>query len=514
MSTSFLVRRKKKEKKRKGASADDMASGLPSIVLYAGSAATYLCEAGDVQPTYPFLQPISEELLRQLQLTSSTTALSNGADCSSSHMQHNAAWIRTHVFPLLRHRTMFLVLPLSSSASYREEWVRLCFHADVQVRRLVVVSDTVADGFACGCRSCVVLHASLNAVSVSRVEEGCSVRYGNSHVGSVQSLCGETVTAKLAEHLPTLAADVALRNATKQGSGSDDEEKSDAAADVSGMASCEIDVDLFDGSYRDELVHTFGYKAYCAAIAIPRQQQLNAESRSNSKGKGKGKGKGRAQKRGRASDSLLDALHHAYPRAVREAPGQLEKLLARVVQGSVRAVDENTEPCIVAGEALAVPCLQQLYTYVARHCGSAVWATAELERKARQRRRTQADHGTSDNAGRTRADEQHPGEAHHEAGNRSCRSPRTKLSDQTSSSGSSISTSEDEDSDDDSYDDDADNLWLHIQPTPLPSAPWWLPLLGASVISRLTDHDLQRALITEEEARESNGTIVHWKILL
>lgn len=499
-----------------------MTSTAPAIVIYAGSAATYICEEGDVQPTYPTLPPFTEELLRSLQQSQSAVP----------HTKQNVTFLVKYFFPLLRRRTVVLVLPLSSTTGYREEWVRFCFHAAVQVRHLVVLSDTVADSFACGQVNCAVLHVSLHGVSVSRVSAGCSTRYGNSHVGSLHALCGDGVTAKVVELLPRAAAAKAVRNAeAQQQRFRREEESDDTDEDVDGAATVEwsfandvdLGVDLTDLRYRDALVYAFGYRAYRAVIVAPQQQQLDAASQRSMKGKGKGKGQKHAS-------SLLDKLRQSYPREVREAPGQLEKLLARVVQGgSEEGVAGVTTPCILAGEALALPFMQQLYTYLIHHCGSAVWDAVEEERRAKQRRMRlgakEAEYHAMDNR-HSGGDEsenakaQSGGEACHKraaAGAdksflaRPHKRSREEATDLSSSSGS---TDEDATSDSDDEEESEEELWLHRQPTPLPTAPWWLPLLGASVLSRLAPKDLQRASILEEEARESNGTVVHWKMLL
>lgn len=463
-----------------------MASASPAIVLYAGSAATYVCEAGDVQPTYPHLQPITEDLLKLLHSASAQTVPAAVADRQKTRLGGGAvAALRQHLVPLLRHRTVFLVLPLASSASYQEEWVRWCFHADVAVRRLLVLSDTVADSFACGQDSCVVLHASLHTISVSRVKAGCSTRYGNSRVGSVQGLCGEAAAAKLAAEVSRVAAALSVQRC---GSGSDDEEEGASAADSSARgAEASLMVDLSAAEYRNSLVHAFGYQVYRAVIAVPQQERL----RRAAQGTGKGKGKGR----GASTPSLLDALKQAYPREVRHAPGQVEKLVARVAQGVVSTPSvAESEPCILAGEALAVPYMTELLRCVLRRCGDKTWTAVEHEQRARQRR-LRAQRGDADGT--------------YEAEATAAKRHKTESSEDTStsSSTSSSSSASDEESEED------EDVWLHLQPTPLPTAPWWLPLLGASLVSRLPESDLQRITITEDEARESNGTIVHWKML-
>ncbi|KPI90367.1 hypothetical protein ABL78_0443 [Leptomonas seymouri] len=482
-----------------------MASSSPAIVLYAGSAATYICEAGDVQPTYPLVQPITKEVLCELQSSQFSTSSSSLGDRKTSHVKQSTAVLRKHLLPLLHDRTVFLVLPLSSSTSYSEEWVRFCFHAEVHVRRLVVLSDTIADSFACNRNSCIVLHVSLSTVSVCRVEAGCSTRYGNSHVGGVHALCGggETVMLKMVERLPTVAAAMATSKAeTTSGSAEEGDDDGMAANDISYTE--ELGIDLSDVKYRDELIRAFGYKAYRAVIVVPQQQRMDAASKPPAKGKGKGSD--RVQRRSRASSSVLNALRRAYPREVREAPGQLEKLLARVVQGGSVAPSslEETEPCILAGEALAVPYVRQLYAFIICRCGGAVWDAVELERRAKQRRVSAglSERGYVDGASMTQQGTE--GASFDPDKGSSIPMPKRIKKEASDSSDSS--------SDDRESDDDDD--WLHLQPTPLPTAPWWLPLLGASVVSRLPDQDLQRAYITEEEARESNGNVVHWKVLL
>jgi hypothetical protein len=484
-----------------------MASSLPAIVLYAGGAATYVCEEGDVQPTYPYVQPITEELLRSLEVSPSATASCNtGGDRLAPSVKQSTTLIRHYLFPLLHERTVFVVLPLGSSASYREGWVRLCFGAEVRVRRLVVLSDAVASSFACGRTRCVVLHASLQGVSVSRVEAGSSIRYSNSRVGSVQDLCGEAAAMKLAENLPAVAAAAAVAVRCSQGSSEGDEDET-AAVCPGNVENVALTVDLTELKYRDALVHAFGYRAYRNAIAVPQQRRVDAERRSSVGGKGKGGG--------RASLSLLTALRRAYPREVRDAPGELEKLLARVVQGgSTSSSSDETEPCILAGETLAVPYMQQLFIEVVQRCGGAVWAAVEKDRKAKQRQASSSSSdqrsGTAETAHQRKSKEEiGPGDL----GNKPSTPLHKRFKKEMGTStcyGSSSSISDESGSD---YDDD-DDMWLHLQPTPLPTAPWWLPLLGASVVSRLSDQDLQRAVITEEEARESNGTVVHWKVLL
>ncbi|CAJ1990947.1 hypothetical protein conserved [Leishmania donovani] len=531
-------------------------SGDPlALVVYAGQMATYVCEGGDVQPTYPILNSITEEVLRLLrQEQCQTTAPDQSAPASASSAMHTSGdrtWLlkqqaqelRYHFLPLLLGRFVLLVVPLSSTASYREEWTRLCFDSHVRARRLVMLTDTVASAFACGMDSGVVVHASLSTVSMCRVEEGCSTRYSNSHMGSLQMLCGVKLSLQLAEEWPKVANSVTTSNSTSvpalgpvKGAEVDTAVEGDADKHLwssGGGAS----VDLKNPAYRDTLVRAFGFKAYRDVIvrAQMEAQQHQAAMTTSSKGKGKGGTRQRAP-------SLLDDLHRKYPRGVRRAPGQLEKLLARVVQGgpttpASAAFLEGGEPCVLAGEALAIPYVHALFDYLVKRCGDDVWAVVERERRARKRSLTasrpqhrsspshhdhrdtmrKAESGAAHSGANGGSDEAATGTRRHNSSTSRSTSSGKDLSDEeeegkeessfsSSSSYSSSGTSLPDRSDEDT--------WLRLQPTPLPAAPWWLPLLGGSIVSRLTDKDLQRAVITAEEARETNGTMVHWRMLL
>lgn len=496
--------------------------------------ATYVCEGGDVQPTYPILHPISEEVLRLLrQEQSQATAPDQSAPASASSSMHTSgdrAWrlkqqaqeLRYHFLPLLQGRFVLLVVPLSSTASYREEWTRLCFDSHVLARRMVMLTDTVASAFACGMDRGVVVHASLSTVSMCRVEEGCSTRYSNSHMGSLQMLCGVKLSLQLAEEWPRVANSVTTSYSTSfpalgPAKGAEMDTAVESSADKhlwnSGVGAL---VDLTSPAYRDALIRAFGFKAYRDVIVRTQMEEQQHQVAMTTSSKGKGKGSGRQR-----------------------APGQLEKLLARVVQGgpttpASAAFLEGGEPCVLAGEALAIPYVHALFDYLVKRCGDDVWAVVERERRARKRSLTTSrlqhrpppshheDHrstmskagsGAAHSGANGGSDEAATGTGRHGSSTSRSTSSDKDLSDEeeeeeeessssSSSSGTSLSDSSDEDT------------WLQSQPTPLPAAPWWLPLLGGSIVSRLTDKDVQRAVITAEEARETNGTTVHWRMLL
>lgn len=532
-----------------------MSSDPLALVVYAGQMATYVCEGGDVQPTYPILHPITEEVLRLLrQAQCQATAPDQSAPASASSAMHTSgdrAWplkqqvqeLRYHFLPLLQGRFVLLVVPLSSAPSYREEWTRLCFDSHVLARRLVMLTDTVASAFACGMDNGVVVHASLSTVSMCRVEEGCSTRYSNSHMGSLQMLCGMKLSLQLAEEWPKVANTAATSNSTLvpafgpvKGAEVDTAGEGGAHKHLWGSGVGAV-VDLTSPAHRDALVRAFGFKAYRDVIvrAQMEAQQHQAAMTTPSKGKGKGGTRQRAP-------SFLDDLRQKYPRAVRRAPGQLEKLLARVVQGgpttpASAAFVEGGEPCVLAGEALAIPHVYALFDYLVKRCGDDVWAVVERERRARKRSLTtsrsqhlsspshhdhrdtmsKAESGAAHLGANGGSDEAATGTRRHSSSTSRSTSSGKDLSDEEeeeeeesslsssssySSSGTLLSDSSDEDT------------WLQSQPTPLPAAPWWLPLLGGSIVSRLSDKDVQRAVITAEEARETNGTMVHWRMLL
>ncbi|CAC9513584.1 conserved hypothetical protein [Leishmania infantum JPCM5] len=531
-------------------------SGDPlALVVYAGQMATYVCEGGDVQPTYPILNSITEEVLRLLrQEQCQTTAPDQSAPASASSAMHTSGdrtWLlkqqaqelRYHFLPLLLGRFVLLVVPLSSTASYREEWTRLCFDSHVRARRLVMLTDTVASAFACGMDSGVVVHASLSTVSMCRVEEGCSTRYSNSQMGSLQMLCGVKLSLQLAEEWPKVANSVTTSNSTSvpalgpvKGAEVDTAVEGDADKHLWSSGGGAL-VDLKNPAYRDTLVRAFGFKAYRDVIvrAQMEAQQHQAAMTTSSKGKGKGGTRQRAP-------SLLDDLHQKYPRRVRRAPGQLEKLLARVVQDgpttpASAAFLEGGEPCVLAGEALAIPYVHALFDYLVKRCGDDVWAVVERERRARKRSltssRSQHRSSPSHHDHRDTMRKAESGAAHSGANGGSDEAATgTRLhnssTSRSTSSGKDLSDEEEEEEEESSFsssssysssgtslpDRSDEDTWLRLQPTPLPAAPWWLPLLGGSIVSRLTDKDLQRAVITAEEARETNGTMVHWRMLL
>ncbi|KAK7194269.1 hypothetical protein NESM_000341900 [Novymonas esmeraldas] len=510
-----------------------MADAPPALVVYAGQVATYVCDAGDVQPTYPTLPPITEELLRLVRqrLHISAAAHVSGPSPSTAsaaaapgstpvdgvrrQMQQRADNLCQRVLPLMAGRQVVLVVPLCHAASYREEWVRLCFDAHVRTRRLVLMSDTVASAFACGVDSGVVLHASLFAVSVCRVEAGSSTRYGHSSAGGVQALCGARCSSQLMAEWPELAAVLAAAAPPRDAAAAT--EAATSTEDATRLSSVDwAAAAVVSPACRDALIRAFGFKAYTAVVVralaeSSQQQQRPPSTSSSSKGKGKGGGGGR-----HTASLLLAELRRVYPRAARRAPGQLEKLLARVVQGGSPAqVAGDTEPCVLAGEALAVPHLRDLFHQLVTHCGDDLWAVVERERRLRKRCPPAAvvadgiSAPVNSGAAAPASASQDSAGSSSDSGDDSDTeetTPDRPASDSASSSPASTSSSVSDASEDAS--------WLHPQPTPLPTAPWWLPLLGGSIVGRLTDHDLQRALITEEEARESNGAVVHDRILL
>ncbi|GET90759.1 hypothetical protein, conserved [Leishmania tarentolae] len=531
-----------------------MSGDPPALVVYAGQMATYMCEGGDVQPTYPILHPITEEVLRLLRGEQCQTALLDPSPASASSLTHKSgdrAWrmkqqaqeLRCHMLPLMKDRFVLLVVPLSSTASYREEWTRLCFDSHVLARRLVMLTDTVASTFACGVDCGVVIHASLSTVSICRVEEGCSTRYTNSHIGSLQMLCGVKPSLELVEEWSKVAHSVTTSNATLVSSlgPSEDAEVDTAAEDGADKhprkGGVDALVDLTSPEYRDVLIRAFGFQAYREIIvrAQMEAQQRQAAMTSSSKGKGKGCGRQRAP-------SLLDVLKRKYPRAARRAPGQLEKLLARVVQGGPTTPAspsflEDGEPCVLAGEALAIPYVRALFDCLVNRCGDDIWAVVERERRARKRAPTTShlqhhpspsDHEDHrDVIGKAKSEAAHSGASG--GSDEAATGVQQRNSNTTSitSNGEDVSDEEEEEVDESSlsssssysssgtflHDSSDKDTWLQSQPTPLPAAPWWLPLLGGSIVSRLTDKDVQRAVITSEEVRETNGTIIHWRML-
>uniref|UniRef100_A0AAW3BH86 Actin-like protein n=1 Tax=Leishmania naiffi TaxID=5678 RepID=A0AAW3BH86_9TRYP len=531
-------------------------SGDPlTLVVYAGQMATYVCEGGDVQPTYPILHSITEEvlrLLRQEQRQSTAPDHSTSASSSSttyasgdraSLLKQQAQELRCRLLPLMQGRFVLLVVPLSSTASYREEWTQLCFDECALARRLVMLADTVASAFACGMDSCVVVHASLSTVSMCRVEAGCSTRHSNSHMGSLQMLCGAKLSLQLTEEWPkvTFSVTASDSNSVPELVPSNDAEvtagiggDTDMHLGSSGVGAL---VDLASPKHRDALIHAFGFKAYSAVVVRSQMEAQEPQVTMTTSSKGKGKGGGRQR-----ASSLLDELRQVYPRAVRRRPGQLEKLLARVVHGGsttpASAVrHDGGEPCVLAGEALAIPYVYALFAYVVKRCGDDVWAIVQRERRARKRSLTtpQLQHRPfpNDHEGhRGTTNKAESGETHSGASG-ACDEVAPATHRQNSSTSSSTRSGKG-DSEDEGVENESScsnssshsssvtsllgksekDTWLRLQETPLPEAPWWLPLLGGSIVSRLTDQDVQRALITAEEARETKGTVVHWKMLL
>ncbi|KAG5472758.1 hypothetical protein LSCM4_02081 [Leishmania orientalis] len=533
-----------------------MSGDPPALVVYAGQMATYVCEGGDVQPTYPVAHPITEEVLRLLrqeqhQSTIADPSTSPSASTSTytsgdrvSRLKQRAHEVRSRILPLMQGRFVLLVVPLGSTASYREEWTRLCFDGHVLARRLVMLADTVASAFACGMDSGIVVHASLSTVSMCRVEAGCSTRYSNSHMGSVEMLCGSKLSLQLTEEWPKATFSAATRNCVSMPAL---EPANDAVVATASKGSADNHlvgnsgaalVDLASPEYRDALIRVFGFKAYSVVIARAQMesQQRQVAMRTSSKGKGKGHGK-------QCAPSLLAELRQTYPRAVRQAPGQLEKLLVRVVQGgptkpASEALLEDREPCILAGEALAIPYVHALFDYIVKRCGDDVWTVVERERRARKRSsiisRMQQRPSPTHEEGQRGTARKAEAEAAHSAANGSsneaatCTPRQSPRSSSSTSSDENVSDEEEEVEGESSFsslssrsssvtsflEDSVEDTWLQSQPTPLPTAPWWLPLLGGSIVSRITYKDLQRAVITAEEARETNGTVVHWRMLL
>lgn len=53
-----------------------------------------------------------------------------------------------------------------------------------------------------------------------------------------------------------------------------------------------------------------------------------------------------------------------------------------------------------------------------------------------------------------------------------------------------------------------------VLPTCPPHAPWWMPLIGGSIIAQLPERDVRGMRISPSEIVETNGKIVYWKALL
>lgn len=84
----------------------------------------------------------------------------------------------------------------------------------------------------------------------------------------------------------------------------------------------------------------------------------------------------------------------------------------------------------------------------------------------------------------------------------------------TTTSSSSSSEEEEEEDDATSFSSSTSVTSWNILPTCPPCAPWWMPVIGGSILAELPERDLRGMRILPSEVKETNGKIVYWKALL
>lgn len=446
-----------------------MVTCTTAAVLYIGECGTYLCDAGDVQPTYDTETVLCEELLYLMR--SENRSIGNNRVTEARWRE--VGKMRDRLAHHLRGRHVILVAPLHSTPAFREQLVLFCFDAFVGAVSATLLADTVADCFACGLADAVVVHVSLSTVSVSRMEDGCSVKYSSSHLWSVPNL------------LQSSCIEPAIRGGVDS-----------TATSLTVESLSHVDVRL--PSCRADLIAAFGLGVYSDVVA----KELTSEMHCITSGE-----------TSHLRIPVPPPLHkfsQEYPEITRAAAGALEKLLARMV----RIGERGTCPVVLAGEGLAVPLAEQLFRNLAMRCGVTVHPVGENQSSHVNGKRVReivsvpvlkASHveyfGASTSTV-TRCDNplESAAKSSLPADKKQYRDPLPIATEiPTSRSLQRVATRND--------------TSAYIYPTPLPTAPWWLPILGGSLVAQLPDSDLSRARMTAQEVQESCGTVVHWKAL-
>ncbi|ESL11561.1 hypothetical protein TRSC58_00685 [Trypanosoma rangeli SC58] len=415
------------------------------IVLVVGELATYLCRSGEIRP---FLEdaPIPEEVLRltppfSLSLTESATSL------KQKKALQLVSRLREHVLD----RNIVVVLPMHVSSEYREKVVMFLF-ARLEVRTIIVLSDLVADTFGAGLRESLVLHASLRALSVGRVESGVTVKYAASVSGSPLHLL-KFSTAR-GEGCCDGQGDVGSK---AESPGGTKEEEKEEEGEVNGEErdggdalslflrlslgrsfSSATAVDLLDEQYRGVLFSYFGEEVYQRVVASQEFREA-----------------GMKRRRDEAKEKVESAVARTND-SLQGKRGVLKHLIATITDGA-------SLPVIVTGEALrVVPLLRNFLEETVRECGTKFATEGAL----------------------------------------------------LSSSASLASSSTTDGSDSSKSFSLEEGGLLHLQPLPLQESPWMLSLLGGSLVSQLSLGELSRLRISREDALSSKGGIIHWRSVL
>ncbi|PBJ80728.1 hypothetical protein BCY84_00925 [Trypanosoma cruzi cruzi] len=422
------------------------------IVLIVRDLATYLCRSGE---THPFFEdgPIPAEVLGYTSASSSSLPETVASSKQKAALQL-VSRLRDHVL----NRNIVVIFPIQNSSEYRERLLMFLFEK-LGVRTIIALSDVVADTFAVGLRDSLVFHASLRALSVSRVESGVSVKYAASASGSLLHLLRPhtTGTGELCGEENFAKKNAGAFDDTKEGDNWKEDRVSAEKGDgndvssllprlsVNGSSFFAAAVNLLDETYRKALVAFFGGEVYQRVVSLHEHGGVGTKRRRND---------------GQEDVQSTDKRANGYPQD--EGGGALRRLIAAIA-------GDTSLPVIVTGEALRVaPLLRKFLEEAVRGCSGRTAAT-----------------GTS-----------------FSSSSFSSESFETSSSSTTNGSNSSESSSFEA------------GVSFQLQPLPLEDSPWMLSLLGGSLVSQLSLAELSKLRISRDDALLSKGSIIHWRSLL
>lgn len=190
------------------------------MIVYVSECVTYMCYAGDIAPHHPPLPHLSPHAVSEfchqhadrddaiaIKHTTTTTTrrrttLSQAREAAETLHSNNSGKDGncTHEdgvgtskklsgqldtpYARLAGQSVVLILPISSTPAYRAEVVFMLTHTRIQVSRVLVVSDTMADSLACGMTDGLVIHLSPSRSVLARVAEGSTTRYVVTRAGA------------------------------------------------------------------------------------------------------------------------------------------------------------------------------------------------------------------------------------------------------------------------------------------------------------------------------------------
>eukprot|EP00796_Vickermania_ingenoplastis_P005904 gene5904-4219_t len=192
--------------------------------------------------------------------------------------------------------------------------------------------------------------------------------------------------------------------------------------------------------------------------------------------------------------------------------GKLELLLGRLYR------PELSRSVLLAGEALQDPVVYTLLRKVVEQGPKRIPSASTASPSVGEKRRDRSDATAAGRRKKTKAE----AESEEDSGGSSSGSDAS-ASGSSSSSADESSEGEASDSDETEAESGAESSEAEAEApastlTLLPSCsqlpPWWLPLIGASIVGQLADRDVRTMSITPKEVADTSGSIVRWKALI